>query len=58
MVITYEEKILDQLICPKTGSKLELKGEILVNEKGDKYQIKNEIPVFITEEDRKKTNTQ
>ncbi len=59
-----KKELLDYLICPKTKSKLVLKNElynndllkegILINKLGDKYKIKNGIPIFITEEDLEK----
>ncbi len=45
------KEILDRLICPKTGSKLELKGDVLVNKNGDEYSIIEGLPDMIYEEE-------
>jgi len=45
-----DKELLDLLVCPLTREKLQLDGDMLVNDKlGLKYPIRNGVPVLLAE---------
>lgn len=47
--MTIKKNFINLLVCPKTGSKLTLDNNYLINERGDNYPIVESIPVLLTE---------